>query len=90
MDMERQSKAIRARTGFLPGELRMYENLTGQELLRYFGSVRGVSDTTYVYELADRLSAALDRRIGTLSRGNKQKARRAAGAHAPSRPGPLR
>ena len=73
MDMERESKAIRARTGFLPGELRMYENLTGQELLRYFGSVRGVSDTTYVYELADRLSAALDRRIGTLSRGNKQK-----------------
>ena len=47
----------------------MYENLTGRELLRYFGSVRGVSDTTYVYELAERLSAELDRRIGTFVAG---------------------
>ena len=73
MDVARHSKAIRARLGFLPGELRMYENLTGRQLLRFFGSVRGVADMTYVNELSERLSAELDRRIGTLSRGNKQK-----------------
>ena len=73
MDVQGQSKAIRARVGFLPGELRMYENLTGRQLLRFFGTVRGVTDMTYVHELAERLSAELDRRIGTLSRGNKQK-----------------
>ena len=47
----------------------MYDNLTGRQLLRYFGAVRGVSDMTYVHELAERLSAELTRRIGTLSRG---------------------
>lgn len=73
MDVARQSTAIRARVGFLPGELRMYESLTGRQLLRFFGSVRGVTDMSYVDELAERLSAELDRRIGTLSRGNKQK-----------------
>ena len=73
MDSRGQSKAIRARVGFLPGELRMYDNLTGRQLLRFFGSVRGVADMGYAHELAERLSAALDRRIGTLSRGNKQK-----------------
>ena len=73
MDARSQSKAIRARVGFLPGELRMYDNLTGRQLLRFFGSVRGVADLTYAHELAERLSAELDRRIGTLSRGNKQK-----------------
>lgn len=73
MEVGSQSKAIRGSTGFLPGELRMYDNLTGRQLLRYFGSVRGVADMTYVHELAERLSAELNRRIGTLSRGNKQK-----------------
>ncbi len=73
MDSQRNSKDVRARLGYLPGELRMYENLTGQQLLRFFGNVRGVTDTTYMYEIAERLSAELGRRIGTLSRGNKQK-----------------
>ena len=73
MDVQGQSKAIRARVGFLPGELRMYENLTGRQLLRFFGTVRGVTDMSYVHELAERLDAELNRRIGTLSRGNKQK-----------------
>lgn len=72
-DVRGQSKAIRAHVGFLPGELRMYDSLTGRQLLRFFGAVRGVTDMTYVHELAERLNAALDRRIGTLSRGNKQK-----------------
>ena len=51
----------------------MYENLTGQQLLRFFCSVRGVTDTTYMHSLVERLNAELGRRIGTLSRGNKQK-----------------
>ena len=73
MDAHRHSKDVRARLGYLPAELRMYENLTGKQLLRFFGNVRGVTDTTYMYEIAERLSAELGRRIGTLSRGNKQK-----------------
>jgi ABC-2 type transport system ATP-binding protein len=73
MDLQRQSRDIRAQVGYLPGELRMYENLTGQQLLRFFANVRGVTDTTYMHEIAERLSTELGRRIGTLSRGNKQK-----------------
>lgn len=73
MDAHRESKVVRARVGYLPGELRMYESLTGRQLLRFFGNVRGVTDTAYMHELAERLNTELNRRIGTLSRGNKQK-----------------
>lgn len=73
LDVQRESRAVRARVGYLPGELRMYDSLTGRQLLRFFGNVRGMTDTTYMHELAERLNAELNRRIGTLSRGNKQK-----------------
>lgn len=73
MDAHRQGVEIRRRVGYLPGELVLYENMTGEELLRYLGNLRGEVDWGYVLSLAERLQCDLKQPIKSLSRGNKQK-----------------
>ena len=41
LDSHRDSLAIRRRVGYLPGDLRLYESLSGRELIDYFGRLRG-------------------------------------------------
>ncbi|TVR74061.1 MAG: ABC transporter ATP-binding protein [Sphaerobacteraceae bacterium] len=67
------SVEIRQRTGYLPGEMSLYENMTGLELLQYFASLRESVDWSLVDQMAQRLSCDLSRRIGALSQGNKRK-----------------
>ncbi|MEE9271549.1 MAG: ABC transporter ATP-binding protein [Candidatus Krumholzibacteria bacterium] len=73
MDAQQQTVAIRKRIGYLPGEFAMYNDLTGSQLLQYFGALRGGVDQTIVAALAERLGSDLGRRISELSHGNKQK-----------------
>jgi ABC-2 type transport system ATP-binding protein len=47
--------------------------MTGADLLRYLGNLRGGLDWKYVQELAARFQCDLPRRIQGLSMGNKQK-----------------
>ncbi len=66
--------AVRARTGYLPGELYLYDNLTAERQLRYFNALReGKADWDYIRRLAQRLELDLKRPIKSLSKGNKQK-----------------
>src|SRR4029078_3362 len=37
----RDGVAIHRRLGYLPGDLRLYERMTGRDLIRYFGHLRG-------------------------------------------------
>ena len=67
------SLQIRARLGNLPGDFACDPRLTGRELLGYCADVRGMPDLGSASELAQRFEADLDRRIGDLSRGNRQK-----------------
>ena len=56
---------IRVRSGYIPGELHLDENITGQSALTYFDALRGgVVDWGYVNRLAERLKAD----IGTTAR----------------------
>jgi ABC-2 type transport system ATP-binding protein len=73
LDSRRESVAVRRRLGYLPGDLRLYERMTGRELLRFFGHLRGSADAARGDVLAERLDLDLDRRIKELSRGNRQK-----------------
>jgi ABC-2 type transport system ATP-binding protein len=73
LDSRADAIEIRKRVGYLPGELALYENLTTQQLLGLFAELRGGVAGEYVRELAERLDLDLSRRIGNLSRGNKQK-----------------
>jgi len=68
-----ESLATRRSVGYLPGEFSLYEDLTGRRLLKYLFALRGGVEAAQVENLAARLNAPLDRRLSTLSHGNKQK-----------------
>ena len=64
--------ALRSRIGYLPGELRLDERLTPRQTLTFLCQLHG-GDLGDVWTLAERFGLDLDRKIGELSRGNKQK-----------------
>jgi ABC-2 type transport system ATP-binding protein len=73
LDIRQSSVDIHRRVGYLNGELALYNNMTGEDLLKYLGNLRGGLDWKYVRELAARFQCDLPRRIQGLSLGNKQK-----------------
>lgn len=73
LDVNRDSVAVRQRIGFLPGELNLWDNQTGTQIVRYFASVRGGVDMNYVHELAERLEFDLTKKVRASSTGNKRK-----------------
>jgi ABC-2 type transport system ATP-binding protein len=58
---------------YLPGELRLYENMTGRQLVRFLSRLRGNERGADVDALARRLDIDLDRPIAHLSSGMKRK-----------------
>ena len=72
-DPRRAGAELRRRIGYVPGDLALYERLTGYQLIELFAALRGVRDLGVYRSLAERLDVDLDRPIGTLSRGNRQK-----------------
>jgi ABC-2 type transport system ATP-binding protein len=73
LDIRQSSVNIHRRVGYLNGELALYNNMTGEDLLKYFGNLRNGLDWKYVKQLATRFECDLTRRIQGLSLGNKQK-----------------
>jgi ABC-2 type transport system ATP-binding protein len=69
----RKNVSLRRRIGYLPGDLRLYEHLTARELCVYFGHLRGLAAPGRAEKIAERLELPLDRSIGSLSKGNRQK-----------------
>jgi ABC-2 type transport system ATP-binding protein len=72
-DPRSHGPAIRARVGYLPGDLALWRQMTVADYLAAFGSFRGGVDPTRIRAVAERLSLDLSRRIRALSHGNKQK-----------------
>ncbi len=69
----RDNADIRRRVGYLPGDFVVNPRLTSRELLSYLGALRGGVPAASFDELAQRFDLDLTRRIGTLSKGNRQK-----------------
>jgi ABC-2 type transport system ATP-binding protein len=66
--------AVQCCTGYLPGEMQFYENLTVERQLRFFSDMRnGRSEWKHSLQLAERLDLNLKQQIKNLSKGNKQK-----------------
>ncbi|EYR64557.1 ABC transporter [Actinotalea ferrariae CF5-4] len=65
--------ALRARVGYLPGELALPPRTTAGEYLRYLAALRGGRGAGRITALADRFALDLSRDMRALSRGNKQK-----------------
>jgi ABC-2 type transport system ATP-binding protein len=73
-DCQRDSIAVRRRCGYLPGELRLYEGMRGDEFLDFIDSFRPAQhDPRYRSELIERLGVNVAQPIRSLSKGNKQK-----------------
>jgi len=73
LDIIKGSLEIRTRTGYLPGDLSMYETMTAREFLTYFANLRKIDTSVRMQELADRFELDLDRKIKDYSTGNRQK-----------------
>ncbi len=73
LDPRADALAVRARVGYLPGELSIEPNLTAERALRYFADLRGGVDWAFVRELAGRLQLDLRAAVKNMSKGNKQK-----------------
>ncbi len=73
LDSTAGSVEIHRRTGYLPGELALYERMTAADYLTHFAALRGGVDWGDVRRLAERLDLRLEARIRSLSHGNKQK-----------------
>ena len=74
LDCRRDSKAVRRLVGYMPGELKLYEDMTGRQVIDYFASLRpGSVEPSYVTYLIGQLEVDVAKRVGSYSRGNKQK-----------------
>ena len=69
----RQSPRVKERIGFLPGEMRLYEHLTGRSFLDYFASFRRAPDRARRDKLIERLDLDVSQKIRHMSKGNRQK-----------------
>jgi ABC-2 type transport system ATP-binding protein len=73
LDSRRDSVEIHRRTGYLPGELALYDRMSAAEYLVYLAALRGGVDEGFVRKLVERLDLDPSVRIRTLSHGNRQK-----------------
>lgn len=71
LDSHKHSVELKKRLGYLPGNVRLYNNWTGWDHVKFVRSLRGGRDRAS--ELAQRLSLDLSKKFRELSSGNKQK-----------------
>ncbi len=73
MDCQKDSLAIRKRTGYVPGDANLYGHMTGWKYLEYIGGIRGRHDAASARKYAERFEIKLDRKIREYSSGMRQK-----------------
>jgi ABC-2 type transport system ATP-binding protein len=75
LDTVRDSRAIRQRIGYIPSELTLWQNWTGEAYIRWLERARHVRDgyLTEARRLAERLDYDLTRPLKGLSTGMKRK-----------------
>lgn len=74
-DVREQSVPLHHRIGFLPGELNLWKNRTGKQVVYYMASVRGEAEpiARHASALAERLQLDLSKKVRDYSSGNKRK-----------------
>jgi ABC-2 type transport system ATP-binding protein len=68
-DLERAHRSV----GYVPGDVALWPQLTGAEVLELVGNIAGGVDTAYRDELVERLAIDPHRRVRAYSKGNRQK-----------------
>src|SRR5437867_1288662 len=65
--------AARKHVAYLPGELRLYENMTGRQIIRFLCDLRGQTSTPDLDALAGRFDIDLNCPLSRMSSGMKRK-----------------
>jgi ABC-2 type transport system ATP-binding protein len=73
LDCWQQSVEIKSMVGYMPGEPALDPNLTGGQILEYFGHLRGGVDQAYLKQLIQRFDLDTSRKFRQYSTGNKRK-----------------
>ncbi|HET8884556.1 MAG TPA: ABC transporter ATP-binding protein [Candidatus Saccharimonadales bacterium] len=73
LDSVRDSVPLKRHVGYLAGDIALYNDMTGKQLLTYLASLRKGADWDYIDDLQKRFNATFNRPIRTLSKGNVQK-----------------
>ena len=72
-DCVKDSYIIKRSVGYVPCEVRFYEDLTVKQMLKYSDSFYKSADSEYTKELIDRFGLEPGKKMGELSSGNKKK-----------------
>jgi ABC-2 type transport system ATP-binding protein len=72
-DSHTDSIALHRQIGFLPGDLNLWDNMTGRAVVNYVGNIRGGLNTPYLNELTERLALDLNKSVRSYSTGNRRK-----------------
>lgn len=72
-DIAKDSVAIRSKVSYLSGDFKAYEKMTGKQFLDYMSSLASPKSKKYISELARMFDISLSKKIGDLSKGNRQK-----------------
>lgn len=73
MDCFAQAAAIQARVGYLPGELSLMDDLTGDGFLRFMAQMRGMKDLGAAGELKELFRLDGRQSLRKMSKGTRQK-----------------
>lgn len=72
-DCWNQSVEVRKRVAYLPGELRLYESMTGRQLIRFLSELRGEPHSPDIDRLAKQFDINIDTPMTRMSSGMKRK-----------------
>lgn len=73
LDPRADGVEMRRRVGYLPGDFATDGRQSPREFLTYLGNLRGGISEGAIRDLAERLELDLETKIGSLSKGNRQK-----------------
>jgi ABC-2 type transport system ATP-binding protein len=73
LDCHRDSVEVHRRVAYVPGDARLFRQMRGSDVLRFFAEVRGLSNVNRSMQLADRLNLDVRRRVAFMSTGMRQK-----------------
>jgi ABC-2 type transport system ATP-binding protein len=72
-DIVRDSVVIKRHVGYLAGEIALYPQMNGKQLLGFLDALQPLKSRSYQQKLVERFGVQLDQPIHTLSKGNRQK-----------------
>lgn len=73
LDCYRDSVEVHARTSYLPADARLFRQMRGREVLRFFSDIRGGRTFEHSLALARRLDLDVSRQVAYYSTGMRQK-----------------